>query len=179
MIVFALTIVSILLGRIIYVPTDLLQGITAVIFLHIGYLFAQTKLLERKLKPALLALGAMFILSLKLCSFNIAQVDYNIFYPLAVFASIICIICIYQFSDYIKHNRCGRILSNLGAMSLLIMCIHGLDGRFHWYTYIFNDFSSNQSLYMVCVITWRLTIGLGLAYVLRRARIIKSLFNLK
>lgn len=163
----------------IRLPLSILQGMLAVGYLYIGYLIKQhypSIILKSKLNLVLMA--AIWIVSFKSGYLSLVQCYAN---PdlLALTGALCGTYLAYVVSNSIakKESKLCSRLTNLGRMTLLILCVHSIeDSIVPWKTYV-NDIELNHYLSNCIIIFVRVFIVISIAFILQRFKLVQKIFN--
>ena len=99
--ILALSVAAVVAGQYVLMPTDVLQGIGAMIFFHVGYLARQHQWFQRKPQWWLIiAILIMTAISAFMGSMSMVRNHYSC-YPVNVVAAIGCTYLIYWIAKYI------------------------------------------------------------------------------
>lgn len=177
--IFAISIIATYLGTKIFIPTNLLQGLSAMTFFMIGDEVKKRDLLVKKTTPTIWILGSFtIILSATTSSISMATCDYG-YYPVNVLGAVFATYFIYHFSLTIAKYKISIVLSFWGRISLLILCIHLLDIKLGFASAIskriFVDFAF-ADCFNVCL---HIAIPLLLSAMLYKCGLIRNIFQLK
>lgn len=170
-----------------FVPTNVLQGLNAMLFFYIGNLSASHKVLDYPVKP-LIVVGAVATaaLSMYLCPsdkvpMSIVGCEYQ-FWPLNVITALLCTYSIYLLSSVASKNiRCARFLSYFGRISLLVLCIHNIDLNYGSYLSCSLDtrfLHTEGWQHDIFVLSWCLIVALLGSWMLAKNKHVKKLFLL-
>ena len=100
-------------------------------------------------------------------------------YLINILASIGATYIIYLICKHInKYKYTSLILSYIGRISILILCIHIIDLTFTP-IHKLNKYLSNHHLIAIIIIIWRLGFTIILAYLLSKVTFIIKLFKIK
>lgn len=115
----------------LYIPTDLLQGMSALLFFHIGHEASRYKCLEKRYNPkSIFALLISCALVFKIfLDKGLVLSMVNCYYPcwpIDVIAALLIIYTLYHICKYLPH-RYASVLAFYGRISLLVLCVHDLE----------------------------------------------------
>lgn len=163
----------------IRLPFSVLQGMLAVGYLYIGYLIKQhhpSIILNSKLN--LIPIVAIWIISFKSGYLSLVQCYAN---PelLALTGALCGTYLAYAASNSIaqKESKLCSILTNLGRMTLLILCVHSIeDSLVPWKTYV-NDIELNHYLSNCIIIFVRVFIVISISFILQKFKLVQKIFK--
>lgn len=179
-----LSVFAVILSSMIYLPTDILQGLNALPYFFMGVFFRKSDFLESNIAPKelyslLLFCFVVLFLSVYLGSLEMSINKYSC-YPINLLGSFCAFFIIYRFSSAIKNTRIADQLKILGTISILILSIHTIDANLKLYNVLFASFrQSNIVVYAFGVLTWRIIFAIVLSLAVLRFPFIKRVFNLK
>lgn len=167
-------------------PTDLLQGVGAMLFFCIGHWAGSVRLADKQLWwPAVIAAVAGVVASMWICpaeDYTLSMVRcFYCCWPLNVVAAVLSAYCLYHLARLLgSWAWLANFLSYFGRSSLLVLCVHivGLNygGKVVWF--VLNNFLSlahwQESL---AVLLFDLAFALLGAYVLARSRVVRRVFG--
>jgi fucose 4-O-acetylase-like acetyltransferase len=162
------------IGKVIYIPMDILQGLQALLFFHIGYLWKQNYLrLSDLTKEHVFIILLLIIFSVWSGSMSIVRSYYG-FYPINFLAAIGTVALFYYL---FKKMNCSTLLYWLcyvGRLSLLILCVHNIELTCGFIRYFHGvlDFSSYFDFIL------HLIISLSCTFILIRFSLVRRLFAL-
>lgn len=125
----SLSFMASIMGRHIYIPTDLLQGAASILFFCIGHLSHEYQLLDKiqqHKSEALIASFILLIIGMMMKPMSMVDNYYHV-WPLNIVAAIGGCCTIYLISIYITQYTCCNILSYIGRISILVLSIHLID----------------------------------------------------
>lgn len=173
---------------IVWLPLSFQAGLCGILYMYVGYLFANAKNTAAgfsKETKALLILAAFamwiaFIINFKgfwfvICDFGNGIPD--------IFGSICACIGVFTIAffieKYLKHS--SRILSYIGENSIFIVCVHAVEQNFMPWDNILNLIIPNAgkalSLILLCVFKLALSITLGC--LISRIPLLRKAFGMK
>lgn len=170
--ILTLSIIATFIGSMIYLPTDVLEGVGALLFFYIGHLARSYRLLE--IKPNWLfyvVVMLLTILSIFSGSMSMVRCFYG-YWPINYLAAIGMTFVVFQFSHGIFKNS---FLSWCGRMSIVILCVHIIIITF----FPFNKV--HESLGVPCQIDVLINVITALvgAWVILRLQLIRNLFQIR
>ncbi len=183
-VILSVAILSTYIATKIYIPTNLLQGISAMVFFYIGNLFRKRDLFHVQLNWLILAIGILAMIA----TMTTSEDDYPMsmvrcyygYYPVNVIASCFCTYFIYRFILYMGENISSKILSLLGSLSMLILCIHIIDLNFDcWYNFNKVFLHLEGGFNKLVSLIWHLTFAILLSVFLAKNKVVRSIFGLK
>lgn len=179
--VVAISLISIVIGNYILIPTNILQGTGAMMYFLVGHYCHKFDLLKFKYSP-LLFLLTIFMLSIStyLGALSIVRNYYSCFiinFP----ASVLAFFSLYKISNLcVKHKLAGGdMLCTLGKISILILCVHLIDITFNSSPNKFVTLLNIKHLDFIINPCCRIIIACSVAFVLRKIHIIRVFFNLR
>ena len=91
-----------------------------------------------------------------------------------------CTYFIYRFILYMGENISSKILSLLGRLSMLILCIHIIDLNFDcWYNFNKVFLHLEGGFNKLVSLIWHLTFAILLSVFLAKNKVVRSIFGLK
>lgn len=172
---------STLTSSYIYIPTNLLQGLSALLFYEIGYQISTNAVLKNKTNIVILILTILSVfISISIGSMSMARCFYS-FYPINVLSAyLVFIICFSVAEFFSKKELPGSMqLSQIGRLSLLILCVHNIDVNSGFYNYLNSGFFHFVGgINSLVLIIWRLSFAIIMAYVLSHFKAIRLMFRL-
>ena len=161
------------MGTFVFVPTNLLQGMQALLFFHVGYLWRIGKIQEITSSYMWGGIIILCILSVMSGSMSMVRCYYG-FYPINVLASIGITIGLYKICTFIGDNLVSRFLAYCGRISLIILCVHNIEFICGFGSYLRN-YLSFPSYSGVAI---HLMVSLICSTLLLQIKYIRSLFHL-
>lgn len=179
-VILAVSSIATYIGQYVFIPTNLLQGASALVFYEIGYQINVKSFLNRNYNRYLLLFFLLLMcVSMHSGSMSIVRCYYG-FYPVNVIcAASFFIFCYYLSTSLIKYKKVLNVLSYLGRISLVILCVHIVDLFFK-----FNTLLNNSILHLYGVeerlfnIVWRVLFAVVLSCFLVRIKLISRLFRI-
>ena len=162
------------IGTIVFIPTDLLQGLQALLFFHIGYLWRCGKI--QKINPIYLQIVIscfLCILSISSGSMSMVRCYYG-FFPVNILAAVCITVGMYEFCTIVGNNVISRFLAYCGRISLLILCVHNIELNCH----IAQFLQTNCSFPKYSNVGIHLLISLVCSGMLFQIKFIRNLFYL-
>lgn len=128
-ILVCISICATYVGTIVFIPTNLLQGMQALLFFHIGYLWRKGQILSKRMKPSYLGGIIVFTLCfLSVISGSMSMVRcYYGYFPINFMAAIAMTIGVYRFSILIQDLYISQFLVYCGRISLVVLCVHDIE----------------------------------------------------
>lgn len=179
-ILFFISTISTFVAQHIFIPTNILQGLSALIFFTVGYKVKELNLLKKNTnKLYLFIMSVIVLLSSSLGPIGMVTCYYPS-YIINMIASIVGGYLIYYISYKFTNTKIGLILSHIGTLSLIILCIHIIDLQFFSRIcyLITNKFTLNNELRNFIFIIWNLLIPIVGAMVLVKYKVFKNIFNI-
>lgn len=166
-------------NNLFYIPTNVLQGISALPFYCAGNVFRENLLFDKfyfKVKFVFIAF-IFFLLSLFWGGLEIALCKFEC-YPLDIIGGISGIYLIYCISKYVSQKRIlAYKIAYIGRISILVLCVHAIESRFPIYNKIVSIFDS--TFYNFLIISLRCAVDVLSAICLVRFNLIKRFFNIR
>lgn len=163
----------------IRLPFSILQGMLGIGYLYIGYLIKQhypSIILKSRLNLILMAI--IWIISFKSGYLSLVQCYANP--ELLTLTGALCgTYLTYMVSNSIsqKNSKLCSILTHLGKMTLLILCVHSIeDSIVPWKNYI-NDIELNHYLSNSIIIFVRVFIVISISFILQKIKFVQKIFN--
>lgn len=179
---------TVYLGQVVYVPTDLLQGVGAMLFFFVGHWAGSVKLAERPVMwPVVVAAVAGLVASMWVCpaeDYPMSMVrSYYCCWPLNVVAAVLCAYCLYHVARLLSSWAwLSNFLSYFGRTSLLVLCVHivGINygGKVVWFV-LHRLLALAHWQESLVIILFDLTFALLGAYVLAQSRMVRRVFGLR
>lgn len=175
--IFGVTIVSAAviatyLGSLVYVPTDLLEGIEAMLFFYIGNKAHSYNILDRKTNIVFYITVVLLVaLSIYAGSMSMVRCYYG-YWPINYLAAIGMTMVLYYISKCIVTNR---FLAWCGRVSMVILCVHIIALNYlptktlHERLFFSSSFDVLLHIFVALFMTW----------VLLNISLIRSLFSIK
>lgn len=182
--VLLLSCVATYVAKHIYIPTNFLQGISAMIF----YLFGNLcKTIKYQLSSINYQVLMCIIAASILVSSNIAGPMYMVecYYSSYLF-NVVGGICgcylVYLLAKSIKSSRIGLLLTQIGNISILVLCVHIVDLNSIKYIRSFIDYKflhTEGILSNLFILSWNMLFAIVGALILSKITIVKKIFLLK
>lgn len=178
---------TVYVGRVLFAPTDLLQGLNAMLFFFLGHVSGSVRLADR---PFAWPVGVLAVAAVAASMYLNPADDYPIsmvrcFYccwPLNVVAAALCTYCLYHIAKRVSLlPRFAEFLAYFGRCSLLVLCVHivGINYVGKVLGFVINHYLTLQhwqeSAAFVC---FDLAFALVGAYVLAQSRFLRQHFKL-
>lgn len=181
LITIAISLVSTILAHYIFVPLDILQGFSALLFFLVGFLAKEKGFLKSEIS-FLLVITTFVLLLLSAMMGPVGMV--TCYYPafmLNVIAAIGGGILFYHLSSKLVGKKIGILLAYIGKLSLIVLCIHILDLRFisRCYYYISSKLMINDMFHNRLLIMWHLIVPVIGSILMSRYRVFQRIFNLR
>lgn len=174
-----ISIISTLIAQYIYIPLNILQGLSALLFFSFGYFVKTNELLNKTInKYYILIILILIILSTYMGPIGMVTCYYPC-YVINILASIGGGYLLYIISSEIYGTRYGQILSNIGKLSLIILCFHIIDTQFlsKICYYIGRVARIGDTSFKILLFTWHLLIPIVGAKLITYSRICRVVFN--
>lgn len=170
--VLAVSSIATYVGTMVYMPTDSLEGLQALLFFHVGHIARQNNLQEISINWWFIALVAVLTgFSIHAGSMSMVRCYYG-YWPVNCLAAIGMTIVIFHLSRRLKDNRfliwCGRV-------SMVILCVHITELTFFPLKTIHEVFV----LPLFSDVIIHLSISLLATYLILKLRIMKSIFSIR
>lgn len=157
------------IGSKVYVPTDILVGIGALLFFYIGFLARTFNFLESDLNVGIWVFVTILLTCLSIESGSMSMVRcYYGYWPINFLAAIGMVYLIYLLSKKLVRSK---LLNWCGRMSIVILCAHQVE-------YIIVPIKQlGIPIYMDTLI--HLTITILISYMAIKVRFVKLIFSLR
>lgn len=179
-VVAGISILGAFIGNKYYIPFYLAHGMIATIFYYVGHLSHKYSINKLSFKHwHLLLLGAFIIAGMKVGE----PYFFALYFPnfiINTFAAISTTGAIYFISRKLKNTQTLCFLSNVGRLSLLLLCIHGID-------YILKG--TNTFVYTLCSLNGRvanliydimlIAMPVIATFIFARVVFVRKIFNIK
>ena len=170
--IVTLTTISTYVGTLIYLPTDILQGISALMFFYIGYIVRTYNVLDYNTnKSYLIVVVILAFLSVNAGSMSMVRCYYG-YWPINILAAIGVTYFVYHISRHLSNNR---FLSWCGRVSMVILCVHIIELSFFPISYL-HQFLNLTNYYDVFI---HLSISIILSYLILLISYIRKLFSIR
>ena len=178
--VLALSVAAVIAGQYILVPTDVLRGIGAMLFFHVGYLARQHQWFQHKPQWWLIiAILIMTAISAYMGSMSMVRNHYSC-YPVNVVAAIGFTYLMYWIAKYItRFPLCTKWLSHWGMLSLLILCLHIVELDYDFIPGYFFRLPIEPHICIILRWCYQVVIVLAVTELASRIKIVRKIFNLK
>lgn len=182
-IIITIGILSTYIGTKIFIPTDFLQGLSAMVFFYVGHIFRKHDLFKVRPNWLIITLGVLIIIaSLLSCNndYPMSMVRcYYSYYPINVVAACFCTYLLYHIVLYGKDNHLNKIIAYLGKMSMLIMCVHIVDSNYDIIRFFNKIYIHLEgSAYHIISIMWHLAFAILFSLLLSKNKIICNIFQI-
>ena len=168
------------IGNKYYIPFYLAHGMIATLFYYVGHLSHKYSINKLSFKHwHLLLLGAFIIAGMKVGEPYFFALYFSNFI-INTFAAISTTGAIYFISRKLKNTQTLCFLSNVGRLSLLLLCIHGID-------YILKG--TNTFVYTLCSLNGRvanliydimlIAMPVIATFIFARVVFVRKIFNIK
>lgn len=165
------------IGRIVFIPTNVLQGVAALIFFYIGSMVRINDIKNIDNHLIFMSVLCLFILPLGFLIRTTGMVDcsYSPNYPLMVLVALSGTCLVYVISTVLKKYTMGAILARFGRISILVLSIHIIDLDLAIFSHLSNFlcFSDTYEIPM------RLLIALGGSLIISQFKYIRIIFKLR
>lgn len=171
-VILTISSIATYIGTMVYMPTDILEGLQALLFFHVGHIARQNNLQEIRINGWTIALVAVLTgLSIHAGSMSMVRCYYG-YWPVNCLAAIGMAIVIFHLSRRLKDNHflvwCGRV-------SMVILCVHIIELTFLPLKTIHEIFV----LPLLFDVIIHLSISVLATFLILRFRIMKSLFSIR
>ena len=178
-VIIILTILSIIISKYIFIPTDFLQGVAALPFYFVGNITKQNRIPQ--LSFIVLFVTIIFaIVSLLLPPVGMVRNNYPC-YPINFVTAILLTLCIYHISYIIsnKNEYISAFFAFIGKISILILCIHIVELDYDPIPNLI--LKLNISIYgsLILIVLFRIVSVLLVSYLLYKFKFVRKLFSLK
>lgn len=171
-IVLTAAIIATYLGTLVYIPTDILEGIEAMLFFYIGSKARAFNILERT-PNWLFFIIVLVLVVLSVHSGSISMVRcYYGYWPVNYLAAIGMTIIVYYISEHFSTNK---FLAWCGRMSMAILCVHIIVLNY-LPTKTLHERYAFSSSYDVLL---HIVVALVLTWALLKFSVVRTLFSIK
>lgn len=175
---FGVAIVGICASRYVFIPTNLLQGMGALLFFSTG--FAVKKRLHQ-IRGMMLPLSFVFC-GLSMWSGSMSMVS-NTYSNLALnyMGAVTMVYAVYRLSVFLSHSNHWFVclLTHIGKISLLVLCVHDVHNIFSFLPEIRETlFPSSPYIYIMVFDAWKLVFPLVVSVYIYRFLWVRRVFNL-
>ncbi len=162
-----------------YIPTNILQGCSALLFYEIGYQTKnRMKSCNNNSSSLVLCTLLLVFLSIHSGSMSMARCYYG-FFPINVLCAFWVTIMCYRLSEKIMlFPKLSEFLAYVGKISIVILCVHIIDLNYGLYPLLNSHVFHFDSLISdIVLVLWRILIALLVSYYLVKIKIVSKLFN--
>ena len=179
-VILTISVIATYLGSKMFIPTDLLQGLSVMVFFIIGHEAKKRELLSMRLTPVVCVLGLAAITASASTGFPIsmATCDYA-YYPINVLGAVFATYFIYLLSCRLTMCKGSSILAFLGRISLLILCVHLLDVKLGFASAVSKRLLTDSALVDCFNLCWHIVVPLVIATALSSLTLVRKIFQLK
>ena len=168
------------MGRYLYLPFDVLQGVSAIIFYYIGFIFNKYNICcyIGKSNSHLVAALVIGILCLYVgMSYEIMGMVtcYYEFWPINVFCAIGGFLFVYAVVVLLRKIFVLSFLAKIGRISILVLCIHLIDIESGVIDYLSKV---NIQYCKLMVLLLHIIIPITFSWILSNNKVVQRLFNL-
>lgn len=186
-VVLSLSVLGTYVGTQIYLPTNVLQGISAMIFFWIGNQLTKIGIPKRISRWEMIC--GILLLAMSLYSSYVDGGDdvplsmvrcHYTYYPVNVLAALFCVHVVYVFSLRIARWKYVCIpLEYWGRISLLILCVHIVDLDYGIINYFCIHLLGIGIIAKVCMLAGHLVVALFGACMLTYFPVVRSVFRIR
>lgn len=182
-IIITIGFLSTYIGTKIFIPTDFLQGLSAMVFFYVGHIFRKHDLFHVRPNRMIITLGVLTIIaSLITCnkdySISMARCYYG-YYPINVVAACFCTYLLYHIVSCGKNSLLNKFMTYLGKMSMLILCVHNIDANYSIVKLLNDQYLHMEGIqYRLVSTICHIMLPILIAVVLSRNKVICELFRL-
>ena len=181
--IIMIAVLSTYIGTKLFLPTNLLQGMSAMFFFYIGNLFKKRELFHVRPNCFFVIVGIISIIgSLATCDndYPLSMVRcYYGYYPINVVAACFCSYLLYHIVSFDKNSFTSKILAYFGQISMLILCVHIIDMEYKIIGYLNQIFIHCKGvIYLVIALVWHLFIALFISMLLSKNKFICIIFHI-
>ena len=170
-IVLIASVIATYIGSMLYVPTDILEGIEALLFFYIGYMARINNLLETKIEGWGIAVIALLTgLSIYSGSMSMVRCYYG-YWPINYLAAIGVTALIYHLSSHFRKNF---FLAWCGRVSMAILCVHIIELTF----FPLKSLHAIINYPAYCDLLIHLTLSVSVTWMILQFRYVRSVFSL-
>lgn len=168
-----------------YIPLYVLQGLTSMIFYHIGHLARKNNLLNKKYSRSMIFFLFIFWIYCIFFSHINMQSGYYDNFIVNVVGAVSGTYFIYLSIKFIETKICliKKILIYIGKYSLIVLCFHSLDYTINPFVIIINKIQSllpiTQGHFYRYYIILRLIYVIIVLLIIPRISILKKIFSIK
>lgn len=180
MLVGLISYLSIQLGRNIYIPLYFAQGISCLLFYHIGAELKRKNFIEQKIPHWSLLLAIIgIIVGLLLPTIWVYALHWA-YWPVNVFVALCGILFLYHLSILIhKNDRLEELLAGIGRRSLLVLCVHSVDVILQLSLTIVKCLELGHRLERISIVIMMFTFCVVCTIVLSKISYVREIFGLK
>ena len=183
MLVIMIAVLSTYIGTKIYLPTNVLQGMSAMVFFHIGNLCRKREAFQIQLNWFILVLCILMILgSLSTChnDYPMSMVRcYYGYYPVNVIAACSFTYLLYRIVLFNKKYIVSKFLAHLGQISMLILCVHIIDLDYSIIDYFNHIYFHFDGVFIhVIALIGHLFIAIFLSLLLSMNKVVCTIFQI-
>lgn len=173
---------------ILYIPTNLMQGMNALLFFHFGHEARRNEYIPQGINWMLLSLMIIFTVMAMIFvdgSFSPIRMVacYYGCWPIDIVAAILCTYGIYLLSKFLMVSKTVcKFFIFYGRISLLVLCVHIIDLNYGNYIreavniHILHFGHWQKAIY---IIIWNLSAALLISYILSKNALICKIFKIK
>lgn len=186
-VILALFLLTVYVSRWLYIPSNLLQGVNAMLFFHIGHI-AGVYGVEKQPYRKWTAAATAVLLAVALYASPTGDVPMSMVrchyacWPLNVATAVLCTYTIYYCSALIASvPLLKRVLAYFGSISLLILCVHIVDLNYgHYAMNLFNGmfFHFDHWQKVLYDNVWHLVAALAGAWLLAQTKLVRLIFRI-
>ena len=167
-------------GRDFFIPMDLLQGLSAIVFFGVGHEFRKYNLFEYEASKIIICLGGVAVLVSYATGFPLAMAacQYQ-FYPLNVIGAVFATYFIYRiFLRVNPEYKVFQYMSFCGRISLLVLCVHLFDIKLGLASAFVKHIVSSEIVGRICLVVLHVVVPLTISALLYRIALVKRIFKL-
>ena len=186
-VILSLSVLGTYAGTQTYLPTDVLQGVSAMLFFGIGHQMAKIGIPKRISRWKMICGFLLLTMSLyssyvdggKDVPLSMVRCHYT-YYPVNVLAALFCIHVIYVFSTYVvRWKYVCQSLEYWGRISLLILCVHIIDLDYGVINYACTRMLGTGVAAKTCMLAGHLGVALCGSWILARIPVVRSVFHIR
>lgn len=183
-IIINISILATYMGTEIFIPTNILQGLSAMIFFQIGKTFRERNVFSIAPQSVLIIIGVLTIAFSLMTSNNDYPLSmvrcYYGFYPINVIAACFCSFLLYHIIKLCRKDLfIYRFLAYIGRISMVILCVHIIELSHNGIGYLNNTYMHWEgSIYSITSVIWHTTLALSLSMLLLKSKNVRNIFQI-
>lgn len=133
-VIISVAVLSTYIATKLYVPTNFLQGMSAMVFFHVGTLFRRRDLFHVQLNWFISIIGFLAIIGTLATSkddYPLSMVRcYYGYYPINVLGACFLSFFLYRFISKLPYSPIYRHIAYIGEIGMLVLCIHNIEANY-------------------------------------------------